>query len=361
MRSGVYKSLCTANALYKAPFSLLPPHGAPLAMLYYRGAKFPELEGKLLVGLHGYRPTGSRVIVYDVDDHGFPKPAPAPVRYHVSCAADPTHSFQTEAGAVAAAPFEELIAGWHRVNGARPQGAPVGMTVAEDGAIWLVEDKNQTVIRIDRAAGDAPSPLPCDVRSQALIEQLAVFVARDAQNSVRLTNLRKGLVEKHCVGCHSDFGLKPGLSDAQKDATVLRFMLSQDGWIYPGDPDSGKLRTRLRGLGAEKLMPPGGDGLPKAEPGYTRLLDTADLLVSRMVPGIRMRIKSGPPQRKFFGKTNKECGEIPAAKVVVVTQRNTVDKPGFSRFFRPADAYLNGECSDGDGYYIRQEFLVPVQ
>jgi hypothetical protein len=181
---------------------------------------------------------------------------------------------------------------------------PVGMTVAEDGAIWLVEDKNQTVIRIDRAAGDAPSPLPCDVRSQALIEQLAVFVARDAQNSVRLTNLRKGLVEKHCVGCHSDFGLKPGQSDTQKDATVLRFMLSQDGWIYPGDPDSGKLRTRLRGLGAERLMPPGGEGLPKAEPGYTRLLDTADLLVSKMVPGIRMRIKSGPPQRKFFGKTN---------------------------------------------------------
>jgi glucose/arabinose dehydrogenase len=361
LQSGIYKSLCSGNALYKAPFSLLPPHGAPLAMLYYHGAKFPELEGKLLIGLHGYRPTGSRVIVYDVDDHGFPKPAPAPVRYHVSCAADPTHSFQTEAGDVAAAPFEELIAGWHRVNGARPQGAPVGMTIAEDGAIWLVEDKNQTVIRIDRAAGDAPPPLPCDVRSEALIDQLAAFVARDAQNSVRLTNLRKGLVEKHCVGCHSDFGLKPGQSDAQKDATVLRFMLSQDGWIYPGDPNSGKLRTRLRGLGAEKLMPPGGDGLPKTEAGYTRLLDTADLLVSKMVPGIRMRIKSGPPQRKFVGKTNKECGEIPAAKVVVVTQRNAVDKPGFSRFFRPADPYLNGECSDDDGYYIRQEFLVPVQ
>ncbi len=75
LQSGVYKSLCTANALYKPPFSLMPPHGAPLAMLYYHGAKFPELEGKLLVGLHGYRPTGSRVLVYDVDDHGFPMPA----------------------------------------------------------------------------------------------------------------------------------------------------------------------------------------------------------------------------------------------------------------------------------------------
>ena len=361
LQSGAYKSFCTAGALYRPPLTLLPPHGAPLAMLYYRGAKFPELEGKLLVGLHGYRPTGSRLLVYDVDDHGFPRLSPPPVRYHVSCAAEPTRSFQTDAGEVAAAPFEELIAGWHRVNGARPQGAPVGMTVAEDGAIWLVEDKNQSVIRIDRAAGEAPAPLPCDTRSQAMIDQLAAFVAGDAQNSVRLTTLRKGLVEKHCVGCHSDFGLKPGQSDVDKDGAVLRFMLAQDGWIYPGDPNAGKLRTRLRGIGAEKLMPPGGESLPKTEPGYARLLDTMDLLVAKMVPGTRMRIKPGPPQRKFFGKTSRECGEIPAGKVVVVTQRSAVDKPGFSRFVRPADLYLNGECSDGDGYYIRQEFLVPVQ
>jgi glucose/arabinose dehydrogenase len=361
LQSGAYESFCTAGELYKPPLSLLPPHGAPLGMLYYHGGKFPELEGKLLIGLHGYRPTGSRLLVYDVDDHGFPKPSPAPVRYHVSCAADPTRSFQTDAGEVAAAPFEELIAGWHRVNGARPQGAPVGMTVAEDGAIWLVEDKNQSVIRIDRAAGEAPPPLPCDTRSQAMIDQLAAFVARDAPNSARLTNLRKGLVERHCVGCHSDFGLKSGQSEAEKDRAVLGFMLAQDGWIYPGDPASGKLRTRLRGIGAEKLMPPGGESLPKTEPGYARLLDTMDLLVAKMVPGTRMRIKPGPPQRKFFGKTNKECGEIPAGKVVVVTQSSAVDKPGFSRFFRPADPYLNGECSDGDGYYIRQEFLVPVQ
>ena len=38
------------------PYSLLPPHGAPLSMLYYHGGKFPEVDGKLIVGLHGYRP-----------------------------------------------------------------------------------------------------------------------------------------------------------------------------------------------------------------------------------------------------------------------------------------------------------------
>ncbi len=359
LQSGPYKTLCSNNAAYKPPYSLLPPHGAPLGMLYYHGGKFPELEGRLLVALHGYRPTGSRVLVYDVDDRGFPKLAPPPVRYRVSCAAEPNRSFQTDAGEVAAAPFDELIAGWHRVNGARPQGAPVGMTVAEDGAIWLVEDKNRTVIRIDRAAGEAPAPLPCDTRSPALIDQLAAFVASNPQNRDRLSSLRKGLVEKHCVGCHSDFDLKPGQAD--KDKAVLRFMLAQDGWIYPGDPASGKLRTRLRGLGAEKPMPPGGDKLAKTEPGYAGLLDAADALVASMVPGTRMRIKPGPPTRKFVARTGTECGEMPAGKVVVVTQRNAVDKPGFSRFFRPADTYLDGECTDKDGYFIRQDLLVPVQ
>jgi hypothetical protein len=73
-----------------------------------------------------------------------------------------------------------------------------------------------------------------------------------------------------------------------------------------------------------------------------------------------MRIKSGPPQRKFFSKAGKECGEIPTTKVVVVTQKNAVDKPGFSRFYRPADSFLNGECTDADGYYVQQNLLVPL-
>ncbi len=361
LQTGTYKNFCNTSALYKQPWSLLPPHGAPLGMLYYTGERFDDLKGKLLVGLHGYRPTGSRLLAYEVDDHGFPKVGPAPVRFHVSCAAEPTRAFQTAAGPAPAAAFEEIIAGWHRVNGIRPQGAPVGMTVAEDGAIWLVEDKNQTVIRIDRTSEAAPEPLPCDTRSDALIDQLMTLVSSDARNRARLTLLRKGLIEKHCTGCHSDFGLKAGQSDDDKDLMALRFMLAQDGWIYPGDPESGRLRQRLRGLGAERQMPPGGDKLAKTEPGYAKLLGVADDLVARMVPGTRMRVTSGgPPHRKFFAQDGRECGEIPFGKVVVVTQRAAVNKPGFSRFFRPADTYLNGTCTDDDGYFIQQQFLVPL-
>ncbi|VIO79226.1 PQQ-dependent sugar dehydrogenase [Bradyrhizobium ivorense] len=360
LQSGPYKNLCNNAVLYKQPYSLLPPHSAPLGMLYYHGSKFPELEGRLLISLHGYRPTGNRLLIYDVDDHGFPKLSPPPVRYQVSCASEPTRAFQTDDGPVKAAPYEELISGWHRVNGARPRGAPVGMTVAGDGAIWLVEDKNQTIIRIDRASAEPPSALPCDMRSQAQIDELVSFVKQDAQKSGHLASVRANLVEKHCVGCHTDFGLKAGQSDAQKDEAVLRFMLGQDGWMYPGDPDSGRLRIRLRGIGAEKQMPPGGENLPKTEPGYLRVLNLADYLVGKMVPGTRMRIKPGRPERQFFSKEGKVCGEIPTTKVVVVTQKDATGKPGFSRFYRPADPFLNGDCSDGDGYYIQSNYLVPL-
>ena len=44
----------------------------------------------------------------------------------------------------------------------------------------------------------------------------------------------------------------------------------------------------------------------------------------------------------------------------MVTQRQRRSKPRFSRFYRPADLYLNGECTDADGYYIEQGNLVPL-
>ena len=259
--NALYRSFCRNAASYQRPYSLLPPHAAPLGMLYYKGEKFPELQGKLIVGLHGYRPTGGRVIFYEVDSKGLPKISPAPVRYNVSCATPSSQVFQTEReGQVAAAPFAELISQWYKVDGVRPQGAPVGVTVASDGALWLVEDRNQTIIRIDAdslASGFAGAQ-PCKSRSEAQIRQIIAGVFGDRDNSRRLTQVRAGLVEKHCRGCHSDFGLKANQSDRQKDEAVLHFMLSQDGWIEPGKADVGILHGRVWGNGPERIMPPNG-------------------------------------------------------------------------------------------------------
>lgn len=353
--STAYKDLCGGNALYRPPHTLLPPHAAPLAMLYYEGSKFPELRGKLIVGLHGYRPTGSRVIVYDVDQKGLPEIKPAPVRYNVSCAAQPTHAFETAPGRqVPAAPFTELIADWHKVNGVRPQGAPVGMTVAADGAIWLVEDKNQTILRVDvEPASAAVGALPCDARTPAQITELVRLATRDAENRRRLAQIRSGLVERHCKGCHSDLDLKPGMTDAGKDETVLRFLLAQDGWVYPGDPEAGRLHARVWGKGAEQVMPPNGRDLIANEPGYKDLLATLDAFVARMVPGERRRVvvRRGVAVT-LKNRANRACGSLPNSTLVVVIDSKPTEKPGFGRIYRPADKHLNGACSDGDGYYV---------
>jgi hypothetical protein len=359
-QAGPYRNVCNNPSAYRAPLSLLPPHAAPLSMFYYAGHKFPDLAGKLVVGLHGYRPTGGRVIVYDVDAKGFPSVSPPPVRYRVSCASEPTNVFRTtEKSQVAAAPFTELVSDWHKVNGVRPQGAPVGMTVASDGAIWLVEDKNKTVIRLDTAPGSTSEALPCDSRSDKQIVELVAAVQNDGANRARLATIRTQLVEPHCMGCHANFGLEAGQSSVQKDAAVLRFILSQDGWVFPGDPLSGRLHTRLRGLGAETVMPPAGRDLLKTR-SYRRLLDTVDAFVSTMVAGQRMRVRPGRIDRRFYNRTGDECGAIPAKAIVVVVDKTPTEKPGFSRIYRPADLFLNGECSDDEGYYLERSNIVPL-
>jgi hypothetical protein len=237
------------------------------------------------------------------------------------------------------------------------------MTVAADGAIWVVEDHNKTVIRIDTETSPAEEALPCDVRSQQAIDQLVKFVQNDPSQGQRLTAIRTRLIEKHCVTCHSGFGLKPATDEKAKDETVLRFLLSQDGWIYPGDPNSGRLHTRLNGIGAERIMPPDppdGRQLMVHEPGYKPLLASVDLLVAKMVPGQRMRIKPGRIERKFRDRAGHECGAIPGNMIVVVVDGHPKEKPTFNRIFRPADLYLNGECTDANGYYIEQNNLVAL-
>jgi glucose/arabinose dehydrogenase len=279
-----YQKFCSSAAAYQPPYSLMPPHSAPLSMLYYRGEKFPELQGKLVVSLHGYRPTGSRVIFYDVDAKGFPHIGPAPVRYNVSCANPPTQAFRVEQGRqVSAAAFGELISQWYRVDGVRPQGAPVGMTVDSDGAIWLVEDKNQTVLRIDAdPTASTDGTLACSSRTEAQFRSLLNAATRDKANLSRLSQVRAGVIERHCLGCHSDFGLKRGQNDRQKDEALLRFLLSQDGWINPGNPESGRLHLRTWGKGPEQIMPADGRELLASDPAYKKLLETLDAFVANL-------------------------------------------------------------------------------
>ena len=43
-----------------------------------------------------------------------------------------------------------LTPGWNNVKDVHPLGSPVGLAVAEDGAIWVAENNNATILRIAR-------------------------------------------------------------------------------------------------------------------------------------------------------------------------------------------------------------------
>lgn len=134
-----------ASSAHAPPVALLPPHVAPLSMTWYQGAMFPALKGKLLMSWHGYRSTGGRLAAFDVDARGVPVTR-AKARYPIY----PTGSRPFGVGPAAQARI--LTPGWGKVADQRPQGAPVGITVATDGAIWVADDKNGAIVRfsVDR-------------------------------------------------------------------------------------------------------------------------------------------------------------------------------------------------------------------
>jgi hypothetical protein len=197
----------TRNATYRAPLRLLPPHGAPLGLAYYDHPAMPMLTGHLLVSLHGYRAAGHRVLALPVNARGLP----------------PAHGGELT-----------LLRGWD-ASERGPKGAPVELWVARDGSVWLVEDKNGTVLRIaaetytlsadaDDPVGQGGATAPLDV----------VFAG-----------LRTDVLGPRCGACHA-FLLGPPVEAAQA--------LRHEGWLaLDGDTTALELRITRR---HERPMPP---------------------------------------------------------------------------------------------------------
>lgn len=100
------------------PVLLWPAHAAPLQMIVPATGPYAK---QLIVAWHGYRAGGHRVVAYALDAKGLPSGAP-----------------------------RELIGGWTAQKGVRPLGAPTGITVDGEGRLWVVEDRNKTVLMMVR-------------------------------------------------------------------------------------------------------------------------------------------------------------------------------------------------------------------
>ncbi len=104
---------------YRAPVRLLPAHASPLGMTFYTATRFPAFyKHSLIIGFHGYRQHGHRLVALMPDKDG------APLGKMV-----------------------ELIGGWG-AKGKQEMGAPVDVKQGPDGNIYVVEDRSGRVVRL---------------------------------------------------------------------------------------------------------------------------------------------------------------------------------------------------------------------
>jgi glucose/arabinose dehydrogenase len=120
-----------------APAMLWPAHVAPLQMLAVPASAQNAFAGQIVVAWHGYRAAGHRVVSYVLDALGRPSGAP-----------------------------RVWIGGWNAVQGVRPLGAPTGILVDSLGRLFVVEDRNRTLLMLTRndAAPSAASAAAKTIR-----------------------------------------------------------------------------------------------------------------------------------------------------------------------------------------------------
>lgn len=209
------------QADYQQPWTLLPPHVAPLDMLYYSHTKLPALQNKLLMSWHGYRIAGNRLVSYAIDKQGRPElqqgaffwRAPA-----TSGGAYTQHAFSPK-GSLGegrqkmsdkkVAQHSEVISQWHEIPGVRPEGAPVGLTQAQDGSIFIVDDRNAAILRLSAGKNyQIPSARERQVTAKSLVPPGAVSV----------------ILQRRCAQCHSEL-----LQQPNSLLTINNWLNKQDG------------------------------------------------------------------------------------------------------------------------------------
>lgn len=235
------------NSIYEAPYALVPPHTAPLDGLYYTGALFPELQNKLLVSWHGYRGAGQRVVAYPTNTDGLPYVNQDAFIYNnfennktVPVKANP------KGGLLRTAPYEEVLFDWYAVKNLRPRGAPVGLTVAQDGSIFVVEDRNKTILRISRGSNSVNN-------GSGNTNTISDKTLSNAQLMKEWSQISKNILQPQCAACHVQVHNQDP-KESLKNLTTL-------GWITPGNGKESLMVKRLKG-GEMRLMPPSGSLKP---------------------------------------------------------------------------------------------------
>lgn len=327
-----------ARGEYQKPHVLMPPHSAPLHMAYYNGTMFPELQGQLLVSWHGHQPTGQRLVAYDVDEQGLPKLDATNAGYRVNqkdgCPVP--RQMKAHGGIDQFANHKEIISGWHAVKNQRPKGAPVGFTVAEDGAIWIVEDReNRTVLRLARSpqtykdsCSQEPGQNP-NVDADYRVSLLAWrnHVKNSPASLTAYENMKTQLVQKYCVGCHGDVKV----NDIANDRFSQLDFLVKNEWFVGKDSAHSKMFGAITHNGEVPPMPPYEEGKPQffGTPDQAKIEKALSVFIDGLPQNaaIEARVKRVvlTGDRRFRDQasteTGKICGQLIKGEIIYIDPR----------------------------------------
>jgi len=318
---------------YQPPWSLMPPHVAPLHMAYYKGNLFADLfGGKLLVTWHGYQPSGHRLVAYSVDNRGVPvtqadgkmatynfnQPAGCPIK----------KAFQPHGGMDRHASYVEVISKWNEVKKVRPKGAPVAFTEAEDGSLWIVEDReNRTVMRLARTQ-NANYQESCDKKAAITNDPQVELLAW--RSMIRSTpaleqgyqQVQKELIQKYCMGCHGNLEA----DDIAKDRFSNLDFLVKNEWVVPQDLEHSKMYGAIARSEGYTPMPPAdkpqfygtpeGQRLNKIVSDWLNAIPTeVEKTYSAFTMSDKRNVRAKP------GTDGKVCGQVQAGDVVFIDPR----------------------------------------
>jgi glucose/arabinose dehydrogenase len=302
---------------YHKPATLMPPHVAPLGMVYYpKQGAIEELRDTLIVTWHGHQPQGSKLVYYQFD-HDKLKTDTAPVTYQfpevggdyadrkiVQKKIEPDSTTSPQAQQL------ELISRWEAVDCTRPKGTPVGITMASDGAIWIIEDKNKTILRLTKTSDPAVTgtdlPIdkdnPCHKSADGkkiakLSEDRAELMRRLTMQNPAQAKIFDELLQIFAKGACTGPGCNPppeaeasGACNACHSANHAAFLkptgeidssafaqhlLTKDGFVEPGLPEESFLYQIISGTNPQgRVMPPDGRFVCKnpAEAGVAKRL-----------------------------------------------------------------------------------------
>lgn len=225
----------------EAPARLLPAHAAPLGLVFSGSDGLPGYEQHWLIGYHGYRASGHRIVAIGADNQGRPSGA-----------------------------LTELVFDWDKRAGRHPRGAPVALSFDHQGRLWMADDRNKAILVLmaeDPSRHEAPpsDETPGDGALAPGLELSKIAAQPNWQGF-----FDDQLVPR-CGDCHGAV-LKGGSAQA-----LAR--LVADGWLTPLTPKEGLIYRAILGEEGQALMPP-----PKGLAGEQRAAWRRAILSFRLQP-----------------------------------------------------------------------------